>query len=268
MMVVVDASVAIKWFVDEPLHPEARHIYKYRLDIQAPDSILIEVANVAWKKAQRKEIESEQAYEIIELAVDAIPGFIHSPDILGQAAKLAIELAHPIYDCLYLACIDERQDALVTADKRFFNKIKDTRFGNRIRFLDDPDLALPLYISLHKIDEIIRLSELLGDTRRNLISALKGENEFAIHNILELQPLFDSPAYRRLNAEIERLSAVEQADILALGWLGRGFDGGDWTPIRERAETRIKGRDKRFLGYVGGMAIYVEQGLAALRAPP
>ena len=53
-MIVVDASVAIKWFVGVPLHPEARHIYKYQLDIQAPDFILIEVPNVAWKKAQRK----------------------------------------------------------------------------------------------------------------------------------------------------------------------------------------------------------------------
>ena len=267
-MIVVDASVAIKWIVDVPLHPEARHIYKYQLDIQAPDFILIEVPNVAWKKAQREEIESEQVFEIIKLAVKAIPRFIHSPDILAQAAKLAIELAHPIYDCLYLACIDERHDALVTADKRFFNKIKDTRFGNRIRFLDDPDLALPLYISLHKIDEIIKLSELIGDTRRNFISALKDENEFVSYKPSELQPLFDSPAYRRLNSEIEKLSAVEQADILALGWLGRGYDGGDWAPIRERAETAIKGSDKRFLPYVGGMAIYLEQGLAVLRPPP
>ena len=224
MMIVVDASVAIKWFVDEPLHPEARHICKYQFGIQAPDIILVEVANVAWKKTQQKEIKSEQVFGIIALAVD----------------------------------------------KRFFNKIKDTRFGKRIRFLDDPDLALPLYISLHKIDEIINLFGRIEGTYQNPVHNLNDESKrtFCFYNTSELQPLFDSPAYRCLNAEIEKLSAVEQADILALGWLGCGHDGGDWAPIRERAETMIKGNYKRFLRNVGSKAIYVEQGLAALRAPP
>ena len=267
-MLVVDSNVAVKWFVDEPLHAEACHIYKYQQDILAPEFVIVEVANVVWEKVRRKEIGADQAYEIINLVIEALPGFIHSPDILVQAAKIAIELAHPVYDCLYLACINEPLDALVTSDKRFFKKVKDTRFGARIRFLDDPDLALPLYIPLQKIDEIIRFAELIEDTHRNPISALKGENELAFYKTLELQPLFDSPAYRCLNAKIENLSAVEQADILALGWLGRGYGGEDWKPIREHAETMIKGNDKRFLHYVASKAIYVEQGLAALRTLP
>ena len=172
-MLVVDSSVVVKWFVDEPLHAEARHIYKYQQDILAPEFVLVEVANVVWKKVRRKEIGADQAYEIINLAIEALPGFIHSPDILVQAAKLAIELAHPVYDCLYLACINEPQDTLVTGDKRFFNKVKDTRFGDRIRFLDDPDLALPLYVPLHKVDQIIKLSDLIEETHRNLISTLE-----------------------------------------------------------------------------------------------
>ena len=266
-MLVVDSNVVVKWFVDESLHAEARHIYKYQQDILAPEFVLVEVANVTWKKVRRKEIGADQAYEIINLAFKALPGFIHSPDILVQATKLAIELAHPVYDCLYLACINESRDALVTGDKRFFNKVKDTRFGDRIRFLDDPDLQLPLYISLHKVNEIIGLSDLIEETHRNLIFSLKGEERFAIVNTTELQPLFDSPAYRRLAAEIEDLSAVEQMDVLALGWLGQGYSGNDWRSIRNRAESTITNNDRQFLRYVASLAVYLGQGLARLRKP-
>lgn len=264
-MLVVDSSVVVKWFVDEPLHAEARHIYKYQKDILAPELVLIEVANAAWKKVQRKEIGADQAYEIINLAFEALPGFIHSPDILVEAIKLAIELAHPVYDCLYLACISGPQDTLVTGDKRFFDKVKGTRFGDRIRYLDDPDLSLPLYISLNKIDEIVKLSQTLGKTRDNLHSILTEGKEFAVYNLAQLQPVFDSPAYHHLHSAIEKLNEAEQADVLALGWLGRGYDGSDWATIRARAETAIKGNDARYLRYVGGMAIYLENGLAALR---
>ncbi|MCG8510354.1 MAG: DUF3775 domain-containing protein [Rhodospirillales bacterium] len=267
-MLVVDASVVIKWFVDEPLHAEARHIYKYQRDILAPEFVLVEVANVVWKKVRLREIEAEQAHGIIDLIFEAVPTLVGLQDILFQATNFAMELDHPVYDCLYLACIGGPQDALVTGDKRFFNKVQGTRFGDLVCYLDDPNLALPLYIPLHKVDQIIKLSGLIEDTHRNLITTLTGGKKFALYNTAELQPLLDSPAYHRLNAAIENLSNDEQADILALGWLGRGYDGHDWTPIREQAENAIKGNNKLHLRYVGSMAIYVEQGLAVLQNVP
>lgn len=264
-MLVVDASVVVKWFVEEPLHTEARHIYKYQQDILAPEFVLVEVANATWKKVQRKEIGASQAHEIINLAAESVPGFIHSPNILSHATHLAIELAHPVYDCLYLACLDAPQDVLVTGDKRFFNKVKQSHLADQIRYLDDPDLALPLYVPIHKIDQMIKLSSVIEETHQNLISTLTSGKSLSFYNTSELQPLFDSPAFRLLNAAIEDLSEAEQADILALGWLGRGHDGQDWEAIRRQAENSIKGNGRQFLRYVGSMVIYVGQGLAVLR---
>lgn len=268
MTIIVDASVAIKWFVEETLHTEARHLFKYQREIQAPDFILAEVANAAWKKAVRKEISNEQALAIVDMVPQYIPLLVPSSNLLKRAMELAIEITHPIYDCLYLACAMEENDTVVTADKRFFNKTRDNRISGKIRFLDDPDLSLPLYIPLHKIDEIIKLSNVLEQTHKNLRSILTEGKEFRIYNMAELQPAFDSPAYHRLHAVIETLNEMEQADVLALGWLGRHYDGEDWATIRGRAETMIKGNDARFLRYVGGMTIYLENGLAILRDQP
>lgn len=265
MTIIVDASVAIKWFVEETLHDEARHLFKYQREIQAPDFILVEVANVAWKKAVRKEISNEQARTIVDMIPEYIPLLIPSLKLLRRATELAIELTHPVYDCLYLACVGEENDVVVTADKRFFNKVRDGRIGGQIYFLDDPDLSLPLYIPLHKIDEIVKLSNVLEQTHKHLFSTLTEGKEFAIYNTAELQPVFDSPAYHRLHSVIETLDEMEQADVLALGWLGRGYDGTDWAAIRSRAAITIKSNDTRFLRYVGGMTIYLEDGLASLR---
>ena len=265
-MLVVDASVVAKWFLDEPLRPQARHLLEYQQELLAPDFVLVEIANVAWKKLRRGEITSDHAREIIASTPDAIPELISATQILAKATELAIELDHPVYDCLYLACLHEPHDRLVTGDKRFFNKTRNTRFENQVRYLDDPDLALPLFISLHSIEHIIALSERMQKTHRNLVAKLTEDR--SIYNATELRPLFDSPTYRRLKESIEDLSEVEQVDILALGWLGRGYEQQSWGIIRERAENSIRNNGDHFLQYVASMAIYVGQGLAALRNTP
>ncbi len=143
-MFITDASVAVKWFVEEPLHAQARRIFKFQRDIQAPDIILLEVANAAWKKTMRGEIRKQQMRDIIAVLPDYFPDLIPSAKVLARASELAIELEHPVYDCLYLACATGPDDVLVTADKRFFNKVKNARLSAQIHFLGDPDLALPL----------------------------------------------------------------------------------------------------------------------------
>jgi len=267
-MLIVDSNVIIKWFVDEPLHAEARHIFKYRQDLAAPEFALIEVANVVWKKVIRNEITPKQAGEIIALSKETIPELIYSPDFLEQAYRLAVELNHPVYDSLYLACAGDSESTLVTGDKRFFDKVTDTRLSEKIKFLNDPDLQLPLYIPLHEINELIKLSDRDEETHKYLISNLRDEDELSSINMSEMQPYFDSPTYRRLIEKIGSLSVDEQSDVLALGWFGRGYEDSDWREIRERAEMMIRGSDQRFLIYVSNLVNYLEAGLAALRDQP
>ena len=62
MTYVVDAGVAIKWFVPEPLQDRAQSLlYAEGGQLEAPDFLIAEVANIAWKKAMRQEITASQA---------------------------------------------------------------------------------------------------------------------------------------------------------------------------------------------------------------
>ena len=57
MTLIVDASVAIKWFVEE----EATTLVVSSLDsaepLHAPDLLIVELTNIAWKKALRGDID-------------------------------------------------------------------------------------------------------------------------------------------------------------------------------------------------------------------
>jgi predicted nucleic acid-binding protein len=49
-LIVVDASVAVKWFIHEPDRPAARRLLVPQSRLIAPDLIVAEVASAMWKR--------------------------------------------------------------------------------------------------------------------------------------------------------------------------------------------------------------------------
>jgi predicted nucleic acid-binding protein len=130
---VIDASVAIKWFLAENLHEEARRLLTRGDRLHAPDLLPVEMANAAWKKARRKEIDRRQASEIALAHRDGVPALRPSADFIDRALQVAFELDHPVYDCVYLACAEAVGGVLVTADERLCRIVAGTRFEPLVR---------------------------------------------------------------------------------------------------------------------------------------
>ena len=59
-MIVVDASVAVKWFVAEVDHAAALEVLAASETLIAPDLIILETLNVLRRKSKRGEVTSEQ----------------------------------------------------------------------------------------------------------------------------------------------------------------------------------------------------------------
>lgn len=135
MNLVVDASVAIKWFVEENMRNSARQILVAGHDLAAPDLLIVELANVAWKKAVRKEISPWQA-EIIPGECRRNLQLYASTNLIDRAIGIALHLKRPVYDCLYLACAEIVGSGVVTADRRFLGAVKGTPFAPRVIDLD------------------------------------------------------------------------------------------------------------------------------------
>lgn len=135
MTIVVDVSVAIKWFVRENLHDEADRLLALEDDLHAPDLIIVELANVAWKKTIRKEIERTQAKEIVRSFRDGGPILHPSTDLAERALQIGLEINHPAYDCIYIACAEKLDSVLVTADARLESAVRATGFAARVAHL-------------------------------------------------------------------------------------------------------------------------------------
>jgi len=133
MILVIDASVAIKWFVREEGHEEARRLLEKPETLHAPDLFAPELANVAWKKATRGEIGRDQAVAIVRIIRRGVPTLYSSALFHERALELAFALAHPVYDCIYLACAETLGGTLVSADIAFLETAKKAGIATQLQ---------------------------------------------------------------------------------------------------------------------------------------
>ena len=123
---VIDASVAVKWFVEEPGTSAARDQLAAGARLVAPDLVIAEVCNALWARVCRGGIEKAQA----RMAVDLVPRYFEeltpTAGLRERAFEIALELGHPIYDCFYLALAESRRTQVVTADGRLLMRLRGT----------------------------------------------------------------------------------------------------------------------------------------------
>jgi predicted nucleic acid-binding protein len=121
-MIIVDASVAVKWVVSEPGSAAAVALLKQPLG--APALWLSEASNALWAKVMRRQLTpAEVRGQAADLA-DAPVTALALPGLLSTAMSLALELEHPIYDCFYLAAAIQKDTYVVTADRQLFEKAR------------------------------------------------------------------------------------------------------------------------------------------------
>lgn len=117
MTLVVDASVALKWVLDEAGSDAAEALLDETLI--APSLWLVEAANALWRRGLRGEITQHGAADRLTALLDAPVSSLPVRDDLVAALRLAGQLRHPVYDCLYLAAALRHDVQVVTADRRF-----------------------------------------------------------------------------------------------------------------------------------------------------
>jgi predicted nucleic acid-binding protein len=133
MTIVVDASVALKWVLSE-VGSDAAIALQSSSNLIAPDIWLAEAANTLWRYVLRKEFQYSEA-EARLMKLRNAPVTTVENDVQA-ALKIASQLSHPIYDCLYLALAVRQDTYVVTADRRFVAACaKDRSLKQRVRLL-------------------------------------------------------------------------------------------------------------------------------------
>jgi predicted nucleic acid-binding protein len=125
-MLVVDASVAVKWFLDEPGDREARALVERSEALIAPELIVAEVLNAIWKRLLAGDADIRQGPRVAAVLPEVLAQIASLGPLAARALEIAAELRHPAYDCFYLALAEERRAKLVTADRRLLSRLAGT----------------------------------------------------------------------------------------------------------------------------------------------
>ena len=122
---MVDASVAVKWIVSEPLSRESERLLASGVTLLAPELMFAEAANALWAMWRRGDMDRAQLAAAVDLLRDApVATPVPMRRLTSSAARLAADLEHPVYDCFYLSLAIQEQHPVVTADTRFHDKVR------------------------------------------------------------------------------------------------------------------------------------------------
>ena len=119
MIYVLDASVLVKWFVEEPDTPQALSLKTAYLEgayeVASLDFALLEVANALQRSKGFSAAEIKRCCdELYALELDFIALV---PDLIYAAIEVATRWHLTVYDAAYLALAKEMDAQLITADR-------------------------------------------------------------------------------------------------------------------------------------------------------
>ena len=137
MKYVVDASVAIKWYVPEIYEQEATKLLQSNHVFHAPELIYPEFSSILWKKVRRGEVTQVEGQRII--AAFATKKLLsHAHQALLQSAYTGAEsTGQTVYDWTYLALALALSCEFVTADEKFYRALEKTPLGAHLFWIGD-----------------------------------------------------------------------------------------------------------------------------------
>lgn len=138
-MIVVDASVACKWFFDEKNTSAALEILRSAQPLIAPDLIVAEVASVVARHIAANDVSAEDGQTHLAALAKAIDRMEPLGGLAPLALAMAVTLGRPVYDCFYLALAEQHACVMVTADAMLARRVKKSTWRARIRSLDSRD---------------------------------------------------------------------------------------------------------------------------------
>ena len=134
---VIDASVAVKWFVSEEASDKADEVSASDYTLLAPRLIMTEVANALARKAMQELITPREAAEYVRTLPQFLAGLIDVDDLIEPALRNACSYRHPIYDFIYLEAARRRDTKVLTADQKFIAKIRGTELAKLVMPLSE-----------------------------------------------------------------------------------------------------------------------------------
>jgi predicted nucleic acid-binding protein len=145
---VLDTSVAVKFYVPEDLREEALEVLSAAeagyLELVAPATLQPEFLNALWWKHRRGELSREEVKNGWERLIADRPASLYAPeDLMPRAAEITLESGVIVYDALFLALAEDAGAVVVTADDKLLAALEDTLYAHLGHPLADAASLIP-----------------------------------------------------------------------------------------------------------------------------
>jgi predicted nucleic acid-binding protein len=120
---VVDASVVAAAFFQETDAKAAKALLASETELHAPDLIYAELANVIWKRHRRREIDEQEADQLLANILRLPLRITPCSQLASVALPLALKTGRTAYDCLYLALAVQIKSVMFSSDRRLVNAL-------------------------------------------------------------------------------------------------------------------------------------------------
>jgi len=129
-LVVVDASVAAKWFLPENgetlVDQAAALLDRYdrnKIQFVVPDLFYVEIASAIWKAVRVGRVSRAFGDRALVLLTEREFATVPSLKLLDGAFQIAADYGRTVYDSLYVALAVQIESQLITADERLANAL-------------------------------------------------------------------------------------------------------------------------------------------------
>lgn len=129
-LVVVDASVAAKWFLADDKEALADQAFKLldgydkgELEFVVPDLFYVQIANALWKAVRVGRVTPAAGEALFASLEQRVFTTVPSRVLIGAGYQIAAAYNRSVYDALYVALAMQIQSHLITADQRLANAL-------------------------------------------------------------------------------------------------------------------------------------------------
>ncbi len=133
-MIILDASVVVKWFSEEEYTDKALEIRELirmgEEKVVVPDLLLYELANALKHNPNFDANDVRDALtSIFDMDMDIVTPI---PETINSAVTLAFEYNLTVYDAFYVALAKETELTFITADRRLCERVSNLDLVNFI----------------------------------------------------------------------------------------------------------------------------------------
>lgn len=130
---VLDTSVAVKFYLPEDLRDEALSILASveagETKLLAPGTILPEFFNAVWQQHRRGDLSLDEVREFWSEFADTAMDLYAPENLMSRAVEITSSTGAIIYDALFLALVEEVDAVMVTADDKLLKTLQGTPFA-------------------------------------------------------------------------------------------------------------------------------------------